>query len=285
MEILIITGMSGAGKSSAMRFFEDRGYLTIDNIPVALLSEFYLLLKEKAKGKHNKVACVVDSRSWESPAEFKAACRKLKESEADYRILFLNASNNVILNRYNLTRRKHPVTEFTTLHENIKEERKMLESILEMAYVVIDTSELKPKELPKKLELLLSSESKAMTVSFSSFGFKYGLPIDLDLMFDVRFLPNPYYLDDLKEKTGNEKEVQDYVKSFDETQEFFKKLHDMLDFLIPKYINEGKSHLSVGIGCSGGKHRSVTLVNELFKLYENNDIVAIQKTHRDIEKS
>jgi UPF0042 nucleotide-binding protein len=276
--------MSGAGKSSAMRFFEDRGYLTIDNIPVALLSEFYVLLKEKAKGKNSKIACVVDSRSWDSSTEFVAACKKLKKNEADYRILFLNASNNVILNRYNLTRRKHPVTEFSTLLENIKEERKMLEPILKMAYTVIDTTELKPKELPKKLEKHLSSGSKAMTVSFSSFGFKFGIPIDLDLMFDVRFLPNPYYLDELKEKTGNDKEVQDYVKSFDETQEFFAKLCDMLEFLLPKYINEGKSHLSVGIGCSGGKHRSVTLVNELFTKFEKNEVVAVQKTHRDIEK-
>jgi UPF0042 nucleotide-binding protein len=210
--------------------------------------------------------------------------KKLKKNEADYRILFLNASNNVILNRYNLTRRKHPVTEFATLLENINEERKMLEPILKMAYIVIDTTELNPKELPKKLEKLLSSDSKAMTVSFSSFGFKFGIPIDLDLMFDVRFLPNPYYLDELKEKTGNDKEVQDYVKSFDETQEFFAKICDMLEFLLPKYIAEGKSHLSVGIGCSGGKHRSVTLVNELFNRFEKNEVVAVQKTHRDIEK-
>ncbi|TDT68584.1 UPF0042 nucleotide-binding protein [Hypnocyclicus thermotrophus] len=282
-EILIITGMSGAGKSSAIRFFEDRGYLTIDNLPVKLLSNMYKLFFKSSKIR--KVACVIDSRSWNSAKEFINECKKLKKLEINFKILFLDSANEVILNRYNLTRRKHPIKEFNTLLENIKEERKQLEEIKDLANEIINTSNITPKELNKELEKLLTSETKKITISISSFGFKYGIPIDLDLMFDVRFLPNPYYVEDLKNKTGNNREVFDYVFNFDLTNEFYLKLKEMLIFLIPQYINEGKSHLSIGIGCSGGKHRSVSIVNKLYDELKENDTIEVLKSHRDIRKN
>lgn len=282
-ELLLITGMSGAGKSSAIRFFEDRGYLTIDNLPVKLLSNIYKLFIDSSKVR--KVACVVDSRSWNSAKEFISECKNLKKLEINFKILFLDSKNEVILNRYNLTRRKHPVKEFNTLLENIREERKQLEEVKELANEIIDTSNIGVKELNQKLEKLLTSETKQITVSISSFGFKYGIPIDLDLMFDVRFLPNPYYIEELKHKTGNDKEVFNYVFDYDLTNEFYLKLKDMLLFLIPQYIKEGKSHLSIGIGCSGGKHRSVSIVNKLYDELKTNDMIEVLKAHRDIRKS
>lgn len=282
-ELLIITGIAGAGKSTAINFFEDRGYLAIDNLPVIFLPKLCETYAENKK-KVPKLAVVIDFRSWENMGEVYNALNELKKIGMDYKILFLDAKSEVIINRYNLTRRKHPVREFSTLNEKVIEEKKRLEELRLMANYVIDTSELSAKGLLKSLEDFSQSGEKQLTLSIFSFGFKYGLPIAMDLLFDVRFLPNPYYIEELKEKTGNNSEVSDYVMSFDESREFFDRLTGMLDYLLPKYIKEGKSHLTIGIACSGGKHRSVTFVNELYKYYIKSEDFEVIKHHRDIDK-
>ena len=282
-ELLIITGIAGAGKSTAINFFEDRGYLAIDNLPVIFLPKLCETYAENKK-KVPKLAVVIDFRSWENMGEVYNALNELKKIGMDYKILFLDAKSEVIINRYNLTRRKHPVREFSTLNEKVLEEKKRLEELRLMANYVIDTSELSAKGLLKSLEDFSQSGEKQLTLSIFSFGFKYGLPIAMDLLFDVRFLPNPYYIEELKEKTGNNSEVSDYVMSFDESREFFDRLTGMLDYLLPKYIKEGKSHLTIGIACSGGKHRSVTFVNELYKYYIKSEDFEVIKHHRDIDK-
>ena len=201
-----------------------------------------------------------------------------------YKILFLDAKSEVIISRFNLTRRKHPIREFTTLNEKVNEEKSRLSDLRIKANFVIDTSELTQKELVERLEEFSESGEKQLTLSIFSFGFRHGLPIAMDLLFDLRFLPNPYYIPELKEKTGNQKEIRDYVMGFDESKEFFKRLTDMLDYLIPKYIKEGKSHLTIGIACTGGKHRSVTFVNELYDYYKKSNTFEVMKHHRDVEK-
>lgn len=282
-ELLIITGVSGAGKTTTINFFEDRGYLAIDNLPAVLLSKLIEAFSS-VKGKVRKIAAVVDSRSWASVDEFFKELEILKKSEISYKILFLDAKTEHIINRYNLTRRKHPISYHSTLEEKIKEEKKQLEQIKNISNYIVDSSYLSEKELKAQLEKYLSDDRKQLMVTFFSFGFKYGLPIDMDLLFDVRFLPNPYYVEELKKLTGNESEVYDYVFGFEETNEFYDKLKDMLDFLLPKYIKEGKSHLSVAIACSGGKHRSVSIVNKLYKDYSEDTKVEVVKCHRDVKK-
>jgi len=282
-ELLIITGIAGAGKSTAINFFEDRGYLAIDNLPVIFLPKLCETYAENKK-KVPKLAVVIDFRSWENMGEVYNALNELKRIGMPYKILFLDAKSEVIINRYNLTRRKHPVREFSTLNEKVIEEKKRLEELRLVANYVIDTSELSAKDLLKSLEDFSQSGEKQLTLSIFSFGFKYGLPIAMDLLFDVRFLPNPYYIEELKEKTGNNSEVSDYVMSFDESKEFFERLTGMLDYLMPKYIKEGKSHLTIGIACSGGKHRSVTFVNELYNYYKKSEDFEVIKHHRDIDK-
>lgn len=282
-ELLIITGIAGAGKSTAINFFEDRGYLAIDNLPVVFLPKLCETYKDNKK-KVPKLAVVIDFRSWENLSEVFNSLDELKKMGISYKILYLDAKCEVILNRFNLTRRKHPVREFSTLSEKVLEEKKRLKELRLVANYVIDTSELSAKELIASLEEFVESGEKQLTLSIFSFGFKYGLAISMDLLFDLRFLPNPYYIPELKEKTGNDREVRDYVMSFDESKEFFVKLTDMLDYLIPKYIKEGKSHLTIGIACSGGQHRSVTFVNELYDYYGKSNDFEVIKHHRDIEK-
>jgi UPF0042 nucleotide-binding protein len=282
-ELLIITGVSGAGKTTAINFFEDRGYLAIDNLPAVLLSKLIEAFSS-VKGKARKIAAVVDSRSWANVDEFFKELENLKKSEIYYKILFLDSKTEHIINRYNLTRRKHPIYYHSTLEEKIKEEKKQLEQIKNISNYIVDSSYLTEKELKTQLEKYLTDDRKQLMVTFFSFGFKYGLPIDMDLLFDVRFLPNPYYVEELKKLTGNEKEVSDYVFSFEETNIFYNKLKDMIDFLLPKYIKEGKSHLSVAIACSGGKHRSVSIVNKLYKDYSESNEVEVVKCHRDAKK-
>lgn len=282
-ELLIITGIAGAGKSTAINFFEDRGYLAIDNLPVVFLPKLCETYAENKK-KVPQLAVVIDFRSWENMEEVYVAFNELTKMGIKYKILFLDAKSEIIINRYNLTRRKHPIREFGTLNEKVAEEKKRLEELRLMSNFVIDTSELTAKELLKSLESFSDSGEKQLTLSIFSFGFKYGLPIAMDLLFDLRFLPNPYYVEELKEKTGNNQEVSDYVMSFDESQEFFKRLTDMLDYLIPNYIKEGKSHLTIGIACSGGKHRSVTFVNRLYDYYKKALDFEVIKHHRDIDK-
>ena len=279
-ELVIITGMSGAGKSEAMNFFEDREYFCIDNFPISLfqyLNEIFLSNK-----KRNKVAVAIDIRNQEFIDQFLKQLEFLDENEINYKVIYLDARTNVLLSRYELSRRKHPLNLYDTLLENIEEERKLIKDFMLKADLVIDTTKTSAKELQQILEKAFSGKKTKRNVNLTSFGFKNGIPLDLHLMFDLRFLPNPYYIDDLKRKTGNHKDVMDYVMRLEESREFYKMLLDMLEYLIPKYEKDGKSHLRIGIGCSGGQHRSATFVNMLYKDLSKKLDYKITKFHREI---
>lgn len=279
-ELVIITGMSGAGKSEAMNFFEDREYFCIDNFPISLfqyLNEIFLSNK-----KRNKVAVAIDIRNQEFIDQFLKQLEFLDENEINYKVIYLDARTNVLLSRYELSRRKHPLNLYDTLLENIEEERKLIKNFMLKADLVIDTTKTSAKELQQILEKAFSGKKTKLNVNLTSFGFKNGIPLDLHLMFDLRFLPNPYYIDDLKRKTGNHKDVMDYVMRLEESREFYKMLLDMLEYLIPKYEKDGKSHLRIGIGCSGGQHRSATFVNMLYKDLSKKLDYKITKFHREI---
>ena len=263
-ELVIITGMSGAGKSETMNFFEDREYFCIDNFPISLfqyLNEIFLSNK-----KRNKVAVAIDIRNQEFIEQFLKQLEILDKNGIDYEIIYLDSRTNVLLSRYELSRRKHPLNLYDTLLENIEAERKIIKDFMLKADLVKEFAGKKAK----------------LSVNLTSFGFKNGIPLDLHLMFDLRFLPNPYYIQNLKRKTGNHKDVQDYVMGLSESQEFYKMLLDMLKYLIPKYEKDGKSHLRIGIGCSGGQHRSATFVNMLCKDLSESLEYKITKFHREI---
>ncbi|MEG0398510.1 MAG: RNase adapter RapZ, partial [Cetobacterium sp.] len=266
MKLVILTGLSGSGKTAALNALEDMGYFTMDNIPCKMATSFMGNIESQFKDmKIEKVGLGIDMRSIARIEEFLTFLQKIEEMEMDYTLIFLEASNEVILNRYNLTRRKHPI-EAVTLLESIELEREIMSEIKEQASIVIDSSHLKAKELSEKITRVAHLDTdKEINIHLQSFGFKYGIPIDIDLLFDVRILPNPYYIEELKEKTGYDEGVANYVMSFEISAEFYKKLYDMILFLLPHYIEDGKKHFSIGIGCSGGKHRSVTFVNKLKK--------------------
>ncbi len=279
-ELIIITGMSGAGKSEVMNFFEDQEYFCIDNFPINLfqyLGEIFLNSK-----KRNKVAIVIDIRNQEFIEQFIKQLEYLDEIDISYRIIYLDARTDVLLSRYELSRRKHPLNLYDTLLENIEEERKIIKDFMLKADFVIDTTKTSVKELQQILEKEFSGKRTKLNVNFTSFGFKNGIPLDLHLMFDLRFLPNPYYIEDLKKKTGNHEDVQKYVMGLEESQEFYRMLLNMLEYLIPKYEKDGKSHLRIGIGCSGGQHRSATFVNVLQKELSERTSYKITKYHREI---
>lgn len=277
--VVIVTGLSGGGKTTVLNFLEDLGYYTVDNIPCEVGVSF-------VNSTILKLGMGIDIRSFSHINEFVELIKILKsQKDIEYSILFLEASEEVILNRYNLTRRKHPLEE-TTLLKSIRKEKEIMNIIRELSTGVIDTTNDKPRELWEKLRsiLQLHQGGKDINIHIQSFGFKYGIPIDVDLVFDVRFLANPYYIPELREKTGEDKEVSGYVMEFELSQEFYKKLIDMLKFLIPNYIKEGKKHLSIGIGCSGGKHRSVTFVEELYRELSEIENYNVYKSHREKER-
>ena len=285
MRFVIITGMSGAGKSTALKMLEDMGYFCVDNMPIALLGKFAELAGAPG-GEINKVALGVDIRSGQALGELETELEKLAIKGLSYEILFLDASDSVLVKRYKETRRSHPLAKGGRVDKGIQEEREKLAFLKKHADYILDTSQLLTRELNQELDKIFmqNQEFKNLMITVLSFGFKYGIPQDCDLVFDVRFLPNPFYVDDLKQKTGNDKEVQDYVMGFEVSHVFLNKLTDMLEFLIPNYVLEGKNQLVIGVGCTGGKHRSVTLANRLYEALNGQKEYGVRLEHRDIRK-
>ena len=285
MKFVIVTGMSGAGKSTALKMLEDMGYFCVDNLPIALLPKFAELAH--APGSDiSQVAVGVDIRNGRSLDEMASVLENLKASGVAYQILYLEASDEVLVKRYKETRRAHPLAKQGRVEDGIRLEREKLLYLKENATYILDTSQLLTRELKKALEQILVEEKnfKNLMITVLSFGFKYGIPNDCDLVFDVRFLPNPYYVDGLKYKTGNDEEVQDFVMDYEISHIFLDKLVDMLNFLIPYYILEGKNQLVIGIGCTGGKHRSVTLANKLFEALSDRSEYGVRLEHRDVSR-
>lgn len=285
MKLVILTGMSGAGKSTALKMMEDIGFYCVDNLPIPLIEKF-AELSETSKEELQKFAIGIDIRSGNSFSELEEVLNRLDESGQAPEILFLDAEDAVLVKRYKETRRNHPLSGGRRVESGIVMEREKLAHLRKRADYIIDTSRLLTRDLRAELEKIFvrQQDYKNLFITILSFGFKYGIPADSDLVFDVRFLPNPYYVDGLRTKSGNDKEVQDYVLQFEEAHLFLNKLEDMLNFLIPKYITEGKNQLVIGIGCTGGKHRSVTLANELFKRLSVKSEFGLQIEHRDIDK-
>lgn len=284
MQFLIITGMSGAGKSLCVKYFEDIGYFCVDNLPPTLIPKFAEICLQ-GQNQMEKIALIMDIRGGAMFLELFPALESLAAYGISYQILFLEASDTVLIQRFKETRRMHPLSTEGRIIDGIVQERKILQAVKEKAHFIIDTSNLTPRQLKQEI-INLFVEGKpfsGLIINVISFGFKYGVPIDCDLVFDVRFIPNPYYIDTLKQLTGNDKEVGDYVMSFHESRVFLSKLVDMLDFLIPNYVKEGKNQLVIGIGCTGGKHRSVTIANRLFDILKaKNSSIVLE--HRDIER-
>lgn len=284
MRFIMVTGMSGAGKSSVLKMFEDMGYFCVDNLPIQLIPKFIQLAYESEK-TIGKVALGVDIRSGQNLEDLGNILTGFIENNIKYEILFLDASTEVLVKRYKETRRTHPLAREGRVDKGIEKERKALEFLKKEADYIIDTSMLLIRELKGEIDKIFvnNQEYPNFIVTVLSFGFKYGIPTDSDLVFDVRFLPNPYYIPELKPKTGNDKEVYDYVMESNVTKEFLTKLYDMITFLIPNYIIEGKNQLVISIGCTGGKHRSVSLANAITdKLSKLSYGVKVE--HRDIEK-
>ncbi|MDX8335794.1 MULTISPECIES: RNase adapter RapZ [Cetobacterium] len=286
MELIILTGLSGSGKSTGLKTLEDLGFFTMDNIPFRFAGAILKDLKNTNKEKGvKKIALGLDIRTIINANDFNTFFNEIDNLNIDYKIIFLEASTQAILNRYNLTRRKHPLTKDTLL-QSIEDEMFLMGDIKDKANLIIDTSFLNSKELSRKIEVAVTSFSKniLLNIHLQSFGFKHGVPIDADMIFDVRTLPNPYYIEELREKTGLDNDVYDYVMSFDSSQALYSKILDLILFLIPGYIKDEKRHLTIGIGCSGGKHRSVSFVRKLEKDLKNINEVNIYSVHRENER-
>lgn len=286
MRFVIVTGMSGAGKSTALKMLEDMGYFCVDNLPVPLipkLSELFVVPGTEM----NKAALGVDIRSGQSFEELEKVLSELDAAAIKYEILYLESSDDVLIKRYKETRRFHPLSGSSgRVDRGIKKEREQLEFLKKKADYLIDTSHMLTRELKHELNKIYvqNKEYKNLYVTVLSFGFKYGIPSDADLVFDVRFLPNPYYIEELRPLSGNDSEVRNYVMKNEKAGVFLNKLADMIEFLIPNYILEGKTQLVIGIGCTGGKHRSVTLANELYEALKGTENYGVRIEHRDIEK-
>ncbi|HIU48973.1 MAG TPA: RNase adapter RapZ [Candidatus Avimonoglobus intestinipullorum] len=283
MQLTVVTGMSGSGKTQVVRFLEDMGFFCIDNMPPILIEKFADMFFS-VNGKYDKIAFVIDVRVGEMINQLLDTLQILKENGYDHRLLFLDASDETLVKRYKETRRIHPVASDKGLLESIRRERQMLAQLKEAADVVIDTTDMAISDLMQRLKEIYihnGDPQKAITVNIMAFGFKYGIPLDSDLVFDVRCFPNPFYVEELKDKTGNDREVQEYVMKFEETQKFLEKLVDMVRFLLPLYVEEGKTSLTVSIGCTGGKHRSVTLANKLGEALEHYHVNLI---YRDVAR-
>lgn len=282
MKLVIVTGLSGAGKTQAIRALEDLGYFCVDNMPPNLISRFAELFDD-ADDEVQKVALVMDIRGGRFFERVFEALTFLDAHDYDYEILFLEASDEILVKRFKETRRHHPLAPQGRIPEGIFEERKRLEDLRGRASKIIDTSDLNVHQLKEKIRELFGSDKRyKLMVTVMSFGFKYGIPLDADLVMDVRFLPNPHYVEHLRNFTGHDEQVKEYVLSSPATKAFLEKFHEMLTFLLPYYVNEGKSQLVVAVGCTGGQHRSVALANEIgSRLVKNRDYYVSVK-HRDI---
>jgi len=286
IKLVIITGLSGAGKSEALRYFEDSGYYCIDNLPAKLILSLIDSFADSTK-KIDKIALAIDLRSGYFFDEIYKTLEKIKELGINYKILFLEASQSVLIKRFSLTRRKHPLVEDGNLDLGIEKEIEKMHNLREISDLIIDTTLLSPKELRITITDNLMSETEKKSqiqISVISFGYKYGIPQNVDMIMDVRFLPNPFYDENLKDLTGEDKEVMHYVLNREETKEFLMMFEKLLDFLIPNYIEEGKSYLGIGIGCTGGRHRSVVISERIYE-YLKVRRYSVKLLHRDIAKS
>ena len=277
--------MSGAGKSTALKMMEDIGFYCVDNLPIPLLEKF-VELSELQNAELEKVALGIDARSGQALDELREVLDRIEDKGGDFEILFLDSEDSVLVKRYKETRRSHPLAPNERVDKGIALERERLAFLKQRADYILDTSQLLTRELKAEIEkiFLKNQDYKNLFITVLSFGFKYGIPVDSDLVFDVRFLPNPYYVEGLRAKTGNDTEIQEYVLQFKEAHAFLDKLNDMIEFLIPNYIAEGKNQLVISIGCTGGKHRSVTLANELYKRLSGKTEYGLKIEHRDIGK-
>ncbi len=286
IKLMIITGLSGAGKSEALRYFEDSGYYCIDNLPAQLILNLIDSFSDSTK-KIDKIALAIDLRSGYFFDEIYKTLEKLKELGINYKILFLEASKSVLIKRFSLTRRKHPLVEDGNLDLGIEKEIEKMHNLREISDLIIDTTLLSPKDLRITITDNLMSETEKKSqiqISILSFGYKYGIPQNVDIIMDVRFLPNPFYDENLKDLSGEDKEVLHYVLNREETKEFLMMFEKLLDFLIPNYIEEGKSYLGIGIGCTGGRHRSVVIAERIYE-YLKVRRYSVKLLHRDIAKS
>lgn len=285
MRFVIVTGMSGAGKSTALKMLEDMGYFCVDNLPVQLMPKFAEMLM-LPDAEISQAALGIDIRNGQALEGIEEQLARMDAQGIRYEILFLDARDNVLVKRYKETRRQHPLGGIGRVDIGIAKERERIAFLKMRATYILDTSKMLTRELKQELEKIFveGKEFKNLYISVMSFGFKYGIPQDADLVFDVRFLPNPYYIEGLKEKTGNDREVQEYVLDNERAQTFVEKLKALMDFLLPNYILEGKNQLVIGIGCTGGKHRSVTLANVIYRYMEKKENYGVRIEHRDIEK-
>lgn len=284
MKLVIVTGMSGAGKSTALKILEDIGFYCVDNLPIPLMEPFAELAMQKPSA-HELVALGIDIRSGEGLSQLKNVLDNWKQHALSCKILFLDSSDEILVKRYKETRRSHPLAGKGRVDSGIIMERKRLEFIKQRADYILDTSQLLTRELRQELEkiFLENREYHNLFITVLSFGFKYGIPTDADLVFDVRFLPNPFYVEALRSHTGEEAEVQAYVRKGGTADLFLEKLYDMLEFLIPNYIQEGKNQLVIAVGCTGGKHRSVTVAGALYQYLSRHEELGLKIEHRDIK--
>ena len=286
MRFVIVTGMSGGGKSTAMRMLEDVGFFCVDNLPVPLIEKFMELLVMPGN-EISKAALGLDVRADQSFGDAMKILDRMRQNGFIFEVLFMDASDSTLVKRYKESRRVHPLCtpEDSRVEHGISKEREILTEMKKKADYIIDTSKLLTRELKEEIDRIFvkNGEYNNLIISIMSFGFKHGIPADADLVFDVRFLPNPFYIDELKYMTGNDKGVQEYVMGFPEAGQFMDMLEDMLRFLIPNYIKEGKYQLVVAIGCTGGKHRSVTLSNELYRRMKDKGNYGLTISHRDVK--
>lgn len=286
MRFVIVTGVSGAGKTAALKMLEDASYFCVDNLPIPLIEKFVSLMQEAQGQDMRNVALGIDARSGDTLDELRIVLERMETAGYEFEILFLDAEDNVLVKRYKETRRSHPLAQRRRVDEGIRLEREKMRFLKERADYIIDTSYLLTRELKQELEKIFvnNQEFHNMMISVLSFGFKYGIPADADLVFDVRFLPNPYYVDELRPQTGLDESVYNYVMDCDTARRFADKLEDMIEFLIPNYVKEGKTNLVIAIGCTGGKHRSVTLARELYQRLLKNEKYGFRLEHRDVDK-